>query len=333
MSDLRYDPLFDIWTVVAENRRDRPIEFVPLEQVRKPLICPFCGGNEDETPPPLALLDENGVTLSPSDRRPWTARVFLNRYPTYGVDGDRSFLPAGPYWKTGGPGVQELVIPTPRHVVSLSQLRDHELLAGFLASQQRMAEMVAGQALRHAMFFGNCRSEAGASVEHVHFQIIGSPLVSPALERRTTRMRGHREQSGRTLLQSAVEFEHQDGRRIVARSASWVMVCPFASRMPFQAWIIPVGPVLRWSEMGRGELAELGMLTRQYLTRLEALLGEPGYNWMLHQLPFADGAEDHCFVEITPRLAKQAGYELGTDIWVNPVSPEMAARRLRTPGP
>lgn len=329
MSDLRYDPVFDVWTVIAENRRDRPVEFVPIEQVRKPLICPFCAGNEDETPPPVLLFDAEGEPLAGNHPGRWTARVFPNRYPTYAAESVPSRAVAGPYLSDHGAGVQELVIPTPRHVVSLSELNEPEWLAGLLAARNRVAALQRDQRLKHTMLFGNCRFEAGASIEHVHLQLIGSPLVSPALERRGERLRRHLEETGATLLESVLAFEEREEKRLVARTRHWSMFCPLASRVPFQVWIVPVGRTRRFADLSRDEVVELGRLTGQYVARLEALLGTPGYNWMVHELPFADADASHCFVEVTPRLAKLAGYELGTDIWVNPVSPETAARRLR----
>ena len=76
----------------------------------------------------------------------------------------------------------------------------------------------------------------------------------------------------------------------------------------------------------RNELAEL---CRRLIKRLENLLGEPGYNMLLHQAPFSMSEQDHWYFEIFPRLTRAAGYEWGTDIWVNPVAPETAAKRVR----
>jgi len=329
MSDLRYDPVFDVWTVVAENRRDRPLEFVPLDQVRKPLICPFCAGNEDETPPPLALHDSAGGLIDDPSSQDWTSRVFVNRYPTFTSDTHPGAPDAGPYRRMDGNGIQELVIPTPRHVASLGELEIEELVAGFIAAQNRMAVVRQNLGLVHAMLFCNCRFEAGASIEHVHFQLIGSPLISPTVTARMNRMRDYQRAHGESLLSSVVAFERKEAKRIVAETDHWTMFCPLASRMPFQIWIVPQDPGGAFSQVSVGVLGELAKLTRQYVQRFERLMGNAGYNWILHQPAFEQESSDNWFVEIVPRLAKTAGYELGTDIWINPVSPETAARRLK----
>lgn len=331
MSDLRYDPVFDYWTIIAENRRDRPLEFVPHDHVRKSLICPFCAGNEDETPPPLALHDAEGTLIADPASPDWTARVFHNRYPTFSSQAGEpaGSSGCGPYQRAGGFGVQELVIPAPRHVASLPELECHEFVVGLIAAQCRIREMARTPGIVHAMFFCNCRFEAGASIEHVHFQLIGSPLISPQQQSRLERMQAWRSRHGIPLLQHLVEFEENDRRRMIASGEAWSLFCPLASRMPFQAWIVPRSEARSFVDCTWNELEELAQMTQRYLGRLEDLLGQPGYNWVLHQPPFAQSAAGDWFVEIVPRLAKAAGYELGTDIQVNPVSPETAARRMR----
>ncbi len=329
MSDIRYDPVFDQWVVIAENRRERPIEFVPLEQVRKPLICPFCVGNEEETPSAVLVLDEIGRELPCTESDNWLVRVIPNKFPTYDGLPRHRHQTVGPYAFQTGAGLQEVVIPSPRHVVSLGELQEIELLVAFQAAQMRLRVFSLSGTIPHGMFFKNCRSEAGASIEHVHFQLIGSPFVSPALARRSQRFADHFQQFGCTLLDSVVAFELAQQARMIGESEHWVAFCPFASRQAFQIWIVPRRPRIPFDQCSSEALQELVEMTQCYINRIESLFGQPGYNWMLHQLPFANQSADHWWIEIFPRLAKSAGYELGTEIWINAVSPELAARRLR----
>ena len=65
------------------------------------------------------------------------------------------------------------------------------------------------------------------------------------------------------------------------------------------------------------------------ITRLEGIIDEPPYNLLLHTAPFHAGDYDHWYFELFPRLTSAAGFEWGTDVWVNPVSPEAAAKQLQ----
>ncbi len=329
MSDLRYDPVFDLWTAIAEIRRDRPLEFLPNAQSFKQLICPFCSGNEEETPPATLLLDHQGHTLDLQTTEGWSSRVIPNKYPTYVVNEYPVLEKVGPFSRSSMVGDQELVIPTPRHVISLADLTAEEFLAGLIAAQQRIAAKSDSGAIKHAMLFGNCRYEAGASVAHVHFQLIGSPIIPSSLQARAQRY-AELLRSGVHLIEQIVAFELEQQVRVVGETDDFVMICPFASRMSFQVWIIPRHSPQPFWQTSRHSLGQIAELSQRYLQRIEELLAKPAYNWMLHQLPFQSTADDYWFVEVVPRVAKTAGYEMGTDIWVNPVAPETAARRLKS---
>jgi UDPglucose--hexose-1-phosphate uridylyltransferase len=328
MSDLRYDPVFDVWTAISEIRRERPIEFVPIEQSFKQLICPFCSGNEQETPPTILALDQAAQTITGDSEKSWLARVIPNKYPTYVAGVEAISEQIGPFRRSTQPGDQELVIPTPRHLYSLSELTPCEFATGLRAAQLRLAEKETQREMAHAMLFVNCRYDAGASIAHIHFQMIGSPVTTSALEGRAKRFltTGSPKNS---LVAEILEFEQEQRVRLVRETKDFLMVCPFASRMAFQVWIVPRDSAKPFWEISEEQREQVAELSQYYVDRIERLLGKPAYNWMLHQLPFAHRATDHWLIEIVPRVSKTAGYEMGTDIWVNPVAPETAARQLR----
>ena len=134
VSDLRFDPMSNQWVTIARNRSERPIEFVPTEPTRQRLMCPFCKGNEDETPTACASYRGDGSPMEVVENSPhWTVRVVPNKYPSFDTSSSQS--PAnscthsaqGPYKSACMPGEQELIISSPRHVSSLSELSDEEL--------------------------------------------------------------------------------------------------------------------------------------------------------------------------------------------------------------
>jgi UDPglucose--hexose-1-phosphate uridylyltransferase len=337
MSDLRFDPVNNQWVTIARNRGERPMEFVPLDHTRQQIICPFCKGNEDETPGTLVAYHPDGTELQPDDDPSnWTVRVIPNKYPSFqstggSVNGKTIAEPTweGPYRTLDNPGEQELIISSPRHISSISELDDQELRVSFHAFQQRIKYQAELPHVRHAMLFMNCRMMAGASLTHIHSQLIGSPLVSDHLTRRGQRNEQHVEEFGKTLIRSLAEWEWEQQTRIVYRSDRFLVFCPYASRFPFQTWIVPQEPGAGFSECPEAARNELADLCRRTVVRLEYLHNKPGYNVLLHQSPFDQAATDHWYIEIFPRLTRVAGFEWGTDIWVNPVAPETAAKRIR----
>ncbi len=141
MPQLRKDPLSDCWVIIAEGRENRPNEFerVPLRRVAT--RCPFCAGHEADTPPPLAVY-ENG-NGRPS-RDPWLVRVVPNKYPAMLSSGQTSTVANGPYLQCDAVGAHEVIIETPRHVASLSELTETEARL-LLLSLPRSASLSAAE--------------------------------------------------------------------------------------------------------------------------------------------------------------------------------------------
>lgn len=334
MSDLRFDPVTQQWVSIAENRRNRPVEFAPVEQARHQVICPFCGGNEDETPAALVEFDKYLEPLAPptaDEANVWSVRVVPNKYPAFEGKGIDPKANTGPFRTANDFGVQELIVPTPRHVSTIGELEFDELKRALHVARSRIENLKETDGIKHAMLFMNCRLDAGASIEHTHFQLLGSPLLTRSLESRTEISAAYYRDNHQSLVQRIVEWESKQNKRVIRNSKNFSMFCPFASRQPLTVWIAPIETPETFIESG-SLLDELAELCLEAVTKIESLLERPAYNVLLHQAPFGFDGPDHWYLEIFPRMTKQAGFELGTDLWINPVAPEAAAKRLRVAG-
>ena len=345
MSDLRHDPIDDIWVTMAGNRRSRPMEFVTLAQRRPTMICPFCGGNEAETTALIAAFNKDGLVHQAdpaTTNQPvgaWSTRVISNKYPSFSTDQQSKPSPAidpvqdgdlsMPYQTNQDHGLQELIIPTPRHCVSIGGLTDSEIEIAFLAIQHRLNAIGSASEVAHAMLFLNCRAEAGASLGHVHWQLIGTPLVTSLLQRRSEREQTHRQQTGGSLVGQLVEWELQQKTRIVSVTPNFVVYCPFASRFPFQIHIVPRDSSLDLRDCTAEIRNELAWHCRDMVRRLDALLEDAAYNILFQLPPMERMDQEPWYLQVFPRISKPAGFELGTDFWINPVTSEAASQALR----
>lgn len=338
MSDFRHDPIDDQWVSIADHRCDRPMEFEPVEKIVSKIVCPFCRGNESETPTTRAAYSNDGSLLSSEDSE-WSTRVVNNKFPSFSLcaDGDQT-KPGneseGLFGTSKMCGVQELIIPTSRHVVSLSELTKEELLVAFRANQDRIGLQKSIPIVKHTMLFLNCGSSAGASLSHIHFQLIGTPVIGRFLHGRVERNQYHRGVHGCSIIESLTEQEIEQQIRIVETTDNFCVVCPFASRFAFQIRIVPKTQSLDFSACPADVRNELAELCQKTVARLESVLDKPSYNLLLQTEPFdsdrsSSSTDVPWYVEIFPRLTKAAGLEWGTDVWVNPVPPEIAAKRLR----
>jgi galactose-1-phosphate uridylyltransferase len=127
----------------------------------------------------------------------------------------------------------------------------------------------------------------------------------------------------------AVRVERERGTRFIWEDGASVAFAPFASRSPFEVWIVPRRHEADFGRASDADLASTAEGLRQVLGRLD-LLGGPPYNLVLHTAPVTGqvDATYHWHWEIHPRLREIAGLELGTGLPVNSVSPEEAADQL-----
>lgn len=323
MSDLRLDPITGHWVAIAANRVSRPCEFQQIERRNEAALCPFCPGNENETPEPLQVITDS------SSKYEWLTRVVPNKYPSFPNNGHLSNSDLGPYGFHSAHGIQEVIIQSPRHVESLSQLDDTELNACFRVFQDRVKAARAEPTIEHAMLFKNCRSEAGASLQHIHSQLIGTPIVPMQLEQRWQRMESHLNKTGLSILESIGKWELDQETRVLELTDRFVVFCPYASRFGYQVWIVPRDRQMSFTEVDLETSNELGRLSRKYVGRIETQLNSPAYNMLFHFAPRKFEKSEHWFVELFPRITRPAGFEWGTGWWVNPYAPEDVAQQLR----
>ena len=329
MIDVRQLPLAEGRVLIPFERVARPCDFRPAAAVRMPNRCPFCAGNETETP--------DALTARPADG-PWEVRVIPNKFPALSplspldaFDPVTTRLSTIPLFF----GQHEVVIESPRHITRFSELDPRQVEYTLQAYRDRIAAHRVDLRLVYSLVFRNCGADAGASLEHVHSQIMATRWVPANVATEIRYLRRWRKRCGRCLLCDLLEHEIRDGRRLVAESAHFAAWCPYASRFAYETWIMPKQHLAAFDEQPDGMLRELGPLLQEVAGRIERLPGGTGYNFWLHTSPFTGRGRRpleggfHWHLELMPRVTQQAGFEWGGGDYINPVAPEQAAATLR----
>jgi UDPglucose--hexose-1-phosphate uridylyltransferase len=341
LPEVRLDPLTGLRAIIAGERASRPGAFSSKIEERLPIDPqqdPFAEGNEDRTPPEVwALRPDGGAPNTPG----WKVRVVPNLYPALspgGVsplqdgagDADAADDPLRsgrgmPELFTSRPavGAHEVIINSPKPVSTLVDLAPEEVETAMGAWRTRMNTHGDSP---YVHLIVNEGALAGASLPHTHSQLYALPFVPAAIARERERFTAYFERTqGRNLLGDLLQDEVRLRDRIVAIDSDAVVICPFASRMPFEMMLIPRMPRGRFQDDG-----PLGAkLLHDALSRLQAALGGlPPLNMWIRTAP--SGAGEFCWhLDILPRLAQLAGLEMGTGVSLNIVPPETAAAQLR----
>ncbi len=315
---VHHEPLAARRVFVAPGRAHRPDDAVLGAAAGDPRAwCPFCAGNESRTPP--------ASLRAPADASlPWRARIVPNRYPVaVDVGGEPDHAAAC----RAAHGVHDVVVESATHERSVLDVPPEAWRDVWELVRLRLADLAGRGDLAWAGVFKNSGPLAGASLEHLHSQLVGLDLVPPAVAAELAAATAAADPFG-DLIAAA-----RGAGRIVRESGGLVALVPNAPRQPLETWIVPVAAEAFFHGTAPDRVAALADLTRWFVGRLAALAPDADYNWWLHQLPFrgheALARRWHWHLEILPRLTPLAGFELATGCHISVMAPRDAAGLLR----
>jgi UDPglucose--hexose-1-phosphate uridylyltransferase len=301
MQQLLVDGLTGDRVILAPARALRPdtfrVEADPLPASVP--TCPFCAGNEHETPPEVARRGP-GEPETPG----WTLRVVPNKFPIVG---------------DGVPGAHEVVVFSPAHDADLAALSDDSAADVLVALRDRVRFHLARGCV-YAQAFVNQGKAAGASIEHPHAQIVALDFVPARARARLEHF---------TTAAFASDQEHVVDESGSADRAVRVW-CPRAAATPYTLRLAPVAGDGRFDEASDDATRAVGVALRDAIARVRTIIGRAAYNVVIETAPRDHAEPFRWWIDVVPRLTIPAGFELGTGLSVNIVSPADAAAALRT---
>lgn len=193
---------------------------------------------------------------------------------------------------------------------------------------------VARQAERtqHLQIVQNWGAQAGARTNHLCLDLYDLPQIPHRVAEELGGAARYLIREGECPFCRLVRDEVRRADRLLYADDHAVAFAPYASRSPFEVWVVPRRHDADFARASDADVAAIAEALRQVLGRLAASLDSPPYNLILHGAPLREQVDStyHWHWEIHPRLREIAGLELGTGLPVNPVSPEDAVEELRT---
>lgn len=326
MPELRYNTAAREWVIIATERAKRPEDFAPKPEdlsAESSAKCPFCPGREDKTPDEIfAIKDEKG----------WRIRVVPNAFPALSSTGEptREKSVAG-FMKMNGVGKHEVIIESPDHEQVIATMDDKQVEDIYRAYRERYIALSKDPRFEAIILFKNHGRNAGTSLHHPHSQIIATPVVPRFLQDRIEIAEDHYNDLGSCLYCDMAEKEKQEGDRIILETENFVVFEPFASRQPFETWILPKTHSSDFRKISDSGLVELSKTVKTVLGKLYRALKNPSFNYAVYSAPCKspDTAYFHWSLKIFPRITNLAGFEIGSGMMINTVIPETAAKYLR----
>jgi UDPglucose--hexose-1-phosphate uridylyltransferase len=328
MPELRKDPIIGRWVIISTERGKRPTDFAPVPRAKPSGFCPFCTGNESKTPPEVYALREPG---SAKDGPGWRVRVVSNKFPALQIEGELNRQGEGIYDKMNGVGAHEVIIETPDHDKTLSDLDEDRVAEVLLAWQHRIIDLKKDPRFKYIVVFKNHGEAAGASLEHSHTQLVAMPIIPKRVTEEIEGSRRYYEFKERCVYCDIISQEISEDVRVVSANETFLAIEPFAARFPFETWILPKVHLSAYEDIKGTEVVHLARILKEVLMKINVALNNPPYNFILHTLPLHGDNRSwyHWHIEVMPKLTKVAGFEWGSGFYINPTPPEEATKYLR----
>jgi UDPglucose--hexose-1-phosphate uridylyltransferase len=329
MPELRKDPILGRWVIISSERGKRPSDFtLPEDRRKEGGFCPFDTGNEYTTPPEILAYRDNGTA---ANKPGWKLRVVPNKFPALQIEGALDRVGEGMFDKMNGIGAHEVIIETPDHEATLATMSPKAVEDVLWAYRDRIMDLKRDLRFRYVLIFKNHGITAGATLEHSHSQLIALPIVPKRVREEVDGSLTYFRYKERCIFCDIVRQELDAGIRIVGENSEFVALSPFAPRFPFETWILPKKHDSSFEDSSPKQFVALATMLQETLRRLDVVLENPAYNYILHTSPFREEDNEyyHWHIELMPKLTKVAGFEWGSGFFINPTPPEEAARFLR----
>jgi UDPglucose--hexose-1-phosphate uridylyltransferase len=324
------------WVIIAPERARRPDQMLLPKNERPAGPCVFCGGQEASDPHEIFAVRDPGTA---PNTRGWRVRVLPNKYPVLRIEGKLEREGVGMFDKLSGVGAHEVIVETPDHHLELADLPEAHIADVIRAYRHRVADLGGDDRFKYVLIFKNQGYQAGATLAHAHSQLIATPVTPKRVKEELLGAQRYYEFKRRCVFCDIIRQETRLTReRLVFENDAFVVISPFAARVPYETWIIPRQHNCDFVGISESEYGGLAQALKHTLLQTRLLLNDPPLNFLIHTAPFRRlragywstiSQDYHWHLEIIPRLTRPAGFEEGSGFFINPVSPEDAAVTLR----
>jgi len=328
MAELRREPITRMWVVITNDHPKGPSDYLPFKPPYRPQDmegpCPFCPGNEAMTPKETFLLDRQGGG--------WSVRVIPNKFPFFHIEGGFDRRAEGMYDVMEAIGAHEIVVEAPDHKLNLAIMEPQQIEKILFAYRERLIDLERDQRFQQFLILKNY---PGVFNRHPHSHIMAMPAIPRRIDEEIWGALDYYQRKERCIFCDIIKEEILMKKRVILETVHFLIFSPFASRYPFEAWIIPKIHSPDFHHINEEEMEDLSVAMQSLFIRFYKLLSDPPYSFAFHTSPIQSRfhrPEYHWHIEARLRIGLREGFEWGTGFFVNPTPPEDSAAFLREVG-
>ena len=298
MAEIRFDPIGRYSVVIAPERSKRPQDNITNKE-KKSELCPFCPGNENQTPPETY---SNGNNV-----KKWTIRSIPNKYPAFSLLNNPQ-----------NSGVQEVIVETDRHDINMGDFTYDHMVELLKTYQHRLKEIKKNKDIKYIVVFKNHGLMAGATLTHQHSQIVGLSFVPAEVELKLRNINNFAIENGKCFF---CKIDRED---VVYENNSFKLISPKTARFAYECWIIPSHHQSHFEDISVEQIGDLAEIFLKHIKVINSQLNNPSFNVILNNGLYNQTQNEiyHWYIQVIPRTSLQAGFEWATGMFINQVEPE-----------
>jgi UDPglucose--hexose-1-phosphate uridylyltransferase len=319
--ELRKDPITQSWIILGHREAGS-------ESISE---CPFEPGKIEKINPIMSWPPEGS----------WQVRVIPHPDPLYRVEVDPGRLAEGMYDKMGPLGAHEVIVETPSHEKRMTQFSDEEIERVLSVWAARIADLKKDARFKYVSVFKNHGVMAGEEWPHAHSEVTATIFVPRRIKYELHASHDWFKDKERCIFCDVVRQEEKQGKRIVDAQGDYYALCPYASRVPYEVWVMHRRHNHLFEQPRPGSnRRQLATLLGRVLRRLDKVAS--AYHLVVHTAPSTKSkkgelaghwktlAEDyHWHIEILPIVEKRSKSYSIKEVYFNAELPEQAAAHLR----
>jgi len=325
MAELRREPVTRMWVAVTNDDPKGPADYLsfkpPFGRREGEEPCPFCPGNEAMTPKETFSLKREGGG--------WSVRVIPNKFPFFHIEGGFDRRPEGMYDVMEAIGAHEILVEAPEHHQNLATMEPKQIEKILLAYKARLIDLEKDQRFQQFLILKNY---PGIFNRHPHSHIMAMPVIPQRIDEEIAGTLDYYQRKERCIFCDVIREEISMKKRVILETVHFLIFSPFASRYPFETWIVPKVHCPDFHKITAAQAADLSAGVQSLFRCFFKLLADPPYSMTLHTSPVQNRfhrPEYHWHIETRLRIGLREGFEWGTGFFVNPTPPEVAANFLR----
>jgi UDPglucose--hexose-1-phosphate uridylyltransferase len=321
--ELRKDPITRSWVVTGDD--------LPTAENEK--FCRFCANSPD----PLQIIS----TRPGLDGAPWSACAVAHPSALYQIEGDPYRHGDGIYDRMHPIGAHEVLVENFRHDAFLWNSSDTEIEQFLLLAASRILDLKRDPRFKYVTVYKDQGPLAGQEFPHPTSRLIAVAFVPRRVLYELRAGLDYFKRKERCVFCDILAQEEREQTRVVERRGDYIALCPYATRVPYETWIMPRSHEAFFERGAQrcNVLRDLSALLRRTLTRIRSIAED--FHLVLHTAPntlhrsevlgyWTTINEDyHWHIEIMPILRGKARSYTFKEVYFSPVTPETAAARLR----